>query len=141
MTRWVVDASVAIKWVSDEELSEQAVSLISDDVELLAPDLLLIECCGALANQVRARRLTEPGAERCLRDLLESPLALQAATPPLLTSSLRIARQAGIAAADALYLALAEDRDAIVVTADARMANSVRQHAHWKKRVVHLGAL
>lgn len=141
MTRWVVDASVAIKWVSDEELSEQATDLITDEAELLAPDLLLVECCGALANQVRARRLSESEADQCLHELLASPLSLQTITPPLLLASLRIARQTGIAAADALYLALADERDCAFITADARMANAVQHHAYWKKRVVHLKAL
>ena len=47
MDRLVVDASVAIKWVVEEEGSEAAAGLL-DGPGLMAPDLLMPECANIL---------------------------------------------------------------------------------------------
>ena len=41
MTAWVIDASVAAKWLLPEDGSDQASALLGD--ELLVPDLLFAE--------------------------------------------------------------------------------------------------
>ncbi len=53
MTLYVVDASVAVKWVVEEPGTQQAMALLNRH-ELAAPDLILAECanisgkrCGA----------------------------------------------------------------------------------------------
>lgn len=43
MTGYVVDASVAVKWLISEPLSEESAKLLDLDVTLLAPDLLFAE--------------------------------------------------------------------------------------------------
>lgn len=46
MTRLVVDASVAVKWVVTEDGTAEAVSLLS--IPMSAPDLLIAECANIL---------------------------------------------------------------------------------------------
>jgi predicted nucleic acid-binding protein len=48
MTGFVVDASVAIKWLVDEPLSAQAARLLDDDLPLAAPELIYAEAASAL---------------------------------------------------------------------------------------------
>ena len=45
---WVVDASVAIKWVIPEVLSDNADRMRDTDDDVLAPDLLLVEVANTL---------------------------------------------------------------------------------------------
>ena len=53
MTGYVVDASVAVKWLVAEHLSEESATLLDSDVTLLAPDLLFAEATSALAAKHR----------------------------------------------------------------------------------------
>ena len=59
MTTWIVDASVAIKWVVDEPGTEHALLLRRDS--LAAPDLLVPECANILWKKVRRKELSEAG--------------------------------------------------------------------------------
>lgn len=53
VTGYVVDASVAVKWLVAEDLSEESAALLDMDVTLLAPDLLFAEAASALAARHR----------------------------------------------------------------------------------------
>jgi predicted nucleic acid-binding protein len=53
MRRYVVDASVAVKWFVPEIHSAEALRLLSSDCELLAPDLLPSELGNIRAVPVR----------------------------------------------------------------------------------------
>lgn len=48
MRGFVVDASVAIKWLVDEPLSDLAAKLVDDGLPLVAPDLIYAEAANAL---------------------------------------------------------------------------------------------
>jgi predicted nucleic acid-binding protein len=56
----VVDASVALKWVIDEDGSEAAGALLLEE-PLAAPDLLMVECANVLWT--RGARLRGPGGD------------------------------------------------------------------------------
>jgi predicted nucleic acid-binding protein len=53
----VIDASIAIKWVIEEEGTKEALALRSR--ALAAPDLLIAECANILWRKVRRRELSE----------------------------------------------------------------------------------
>jgi predicted nucleic acid-binding protein len=55
MTRLVVDASVAAKWLVTEPLSDRALALLGGANELIAPDLLLPEVGNILWKQGASR--------------------------------------------------------------------------------------
>ena len=44
----VVDASVAVQWLVDEEYSTQALQMLHGEVRLIAPDLIFAEVASAL---------------------------------------------------------------------------------------------
>src|SRR6516165_8263674 len=53
----IIDASVALKWVIEEDGSEEAGALLRGE-PLAAPDLLVVECANVLWAKARRRSLT-----------------------------------------------------------------------------------
>jgi predicted nucleic acid-binding protein len=136
MNRYVVDASVAVKWFVPEILSEFAIQLLQPDNVLLAPDLLMPEICNTLWKKVGRGELDLDDALQCLTDLNLMPLQLYA-SPELVHDALRVSTREKIPAYDSLYLALASLLDCRMVTADARLRNSIRDQT-LKDRVLLL---
>ncbi|MBK8907699.1 MAG: type II toxin-antitoxin system VapC family toxin [Rhodospirillales bacterium] len=134
---FVVDASVACKWVFDEEGSPAAVEILKTHRALLAPDLLIAEVVNA------AWRKTATGDVS-----MEQATAAIQALPGLVTELLPAARLAELALSIAvaldhpaygcLYLALAEERNSEVVTFDRRFAARAAG-SPWARRVTVLG--
>ena len=58
MTTLVIDASIAIKWVVEEDGTPQALAL-RQKAKLIAPELLVGECANILWKKVQRRRVVE----------------------------------------------------------------------------------
>ena len=117
---YVVDASVAVKWVVPELLSEQADRLLDSDDRLIAPDLLLVEAANALWKKRCRREISAFEAARALSILGEGALIVFPAQP-LLARALTFADRLDHPVYDCVYLALAERERATFVTADERL--------------------
>ena len=128
----IVDASVAIKWVVNEQHSELAIALL--DQELAAPELWLPEVANALwAKQARGL-LEEEEARGCLRELIGAPVqALPMAGLVLLAFEAAVTLRHP--AYDCCYLAAAQAHDCALVTADGRLARRVARHPDLARRV------
>jgi predicted nucleic acid-binding protein len=135
----VVDASVALKWVLPEADSEIALGLVGRQ-RLIAPDLLAVEAGNALWLRVRRRELTAIEARTALVDLLGVPMDY-VPDRPLARAALSLAADLEHPAYDCLYLALALNRAAAVVTADRRFAAAVAAHPYLAGRVRLLDAV
>jgi predicted nucleic acid-binding protein len=118
VTRLVVDASVAIKWVIDEPDSESALLLRRH--HLLAPDLLIPECANILWQKVRRNELTEQEAALAAR-LLERADVDLAPMRTLLEPAVQWAITLDHPAYDCAYLALAITEACDFVTADEQL--------------------
>jgi predicted nucleic acid-binding protein len=128
--RAVVDGSVAGKWYFAEPGHEAAdqvlVARIAGERELLAPDLIVPEFLNLLWKRVRRRECSREAAEQVL-ELWELD------RPELVASSMLAAQAFELALAldhpvyDCLYLALALELDAPLVTADRELARSARR--------------
>ncbi len=116
----IVDASVALKWVLQEDGSEPARALLTAE-PLAAPDLLWIECASVLAVKVR-RGLMAPEAARVSLGALQSTPVRIVPSGPHIAEAHRMAVDLSHSAYDCLYLALALDERAVLVTADTRFA-------------------
>ena len=116
----VVDASVAVKWVIPEVLSDQAESLRDRADRLLAPDLLLPEAATALWKKLMRREITAREAAQAIDLLIASGLDLRP-SGPLLGRALGLARRLRHPVYDCLYLALAQVEGATLITADQRL--------------------
>lgn len=126
MTRVVVDASVAVKWLIPEEFSAHARMLLSTDYQLLAPDLLSAELGNALWKKHRRRELDSRTATRLLRDFSRIPIELHPAGH-WANAALALALRYGVTVYDALYLALAAGNRSTLVTADRRLHDTCRE--------------
>jgi len=121
----VLDASVAAKLFFIEAGSEAARALALSDARLIAPDLLWIEMASIAAKRVRTDGLDEARAGRAVSALGE----IVAEFHPmggLAARAFALASRHGMSAYDAAYVALAEQRGAVVVTADARLVAKAR---------------
>ena len=125
MARYVVDASVAVKWFLPEIYDEAARRLLRGGQTLLAPDLLFPEVGNILWKRVRAAEITAAEAEAILQTLGSLPLRIQPSRP-LVTVALSIACEAGRTVYDSLYLALALQEQVPMVTADERLYNALQ---------------
>jgi predicted nucleic acid-binding protein len=125
MTRLVVDASVAVKWVVAEEGTAEAVSLLSIG-KLAAPDLLIAECANILWKKVARSELNPDEAVLAARLLQQADIELYPMRS-LLEPATQIAVDLNHPAYDCIYLALAMDNGWRLVTSDARLIAKARE--------------
>ena len=120
---WVVDASIAVKWVIPEVLSDAADRVRDGEDDILAPDLLLVEVANALWRKTTAKEIS-PREANVAFDLVRGSGIDLHPTGPLLTRAMNVARRLGHPVYDCVYLALAEREHAAFVTADHRLLRS-----------------
>ena len=119
MNTVVIDASIAIKWVIEEDGTAQAL-MLGQRARIIAPELLVAECANVLWKKVRLKELSQDEARLAARLLQAAPIEF-VLTRSLLEPATRIAIELDHPAYDCLYLALAIDRDCRFVTADERL--------------------
>lgn len=131
----VIDASVALKWVVDEELAAEANALLRDGLMdrhiLCAPPLLLSEVTNAIHQHVRRGELDGDQADRALRQFLAVPMEL---TLPrdLYSLALTFAREHDLPATyDSQYIVLARSLGVDLWTADAKFVRSLPPSLSW----------
>ncbi len=127
MSRLVVDASVAVKWVVMEDGTPEAISLLGRP-DLAAPDLLVPECSNILWKKVRRAELTADEAMIAARILQHADVEIYPMRQ-LLETATRLALDLDHPAYDCVYLALALSNGWRFVTADIRFLQRVRQAA------------
>ena len=131
MTSVVVDASVAVKWClpsQREELVAEAEELLAssrrDEVRFLVPDLFWVELANALWKAVRRNEISPDNAAAAIAFVRD----LDITTIPsfnLVPDALQFAIGHGRTAYDSLYIALAVESKAPLITADERLANAL----------------
>ncbi len=130
--RWVLNASVALKWhFPQEPYALQALELLSDwsegFVEFVAPDIFFAEIAHALVRAVRRARLSSTEVGTVLQDLLALPIHLQP-SHLLVPRALEIALAYQQSAYDCLYVALAEREGVELWTGDEKLVNALGAH-------------
>lgn len=119
----VVDASVAIKWVYSEDLSQQALST-RNRYRLVAPDLIVAEWSNILWKKVRRGEFSAEEAFLAAASLRHAGIELVPSTE-LSAGALRLAIELDHPAYDCFYLELCRARGIGMVTADNRLARKI----------------
>ena len=127
----MVDASLALKWLVDEEDSEKARALsrgwANSGVKIAAPYLMLAEIANAIHRKVVDGEMELPSATRALENMGDPEIEFQ--NPPNIhAGALRLADRLNQGAVyDSIYLALAERLDCELWTADRRFYRAARR--------------
>jgi predicted nucleic acid-binding protein len=121
----VIDASIAVKWVVEEEGTPQALRL-RQRATLIAPELLVAECANILWKKVRRAELSREEALLAARLLQAAEIELRP-TRSLLEAAARMAIDLDHPAYDCLYLALAAETECQFVTGDERFLRKIGQ--------------
>jgi predicted nucleic acid-binding protein len=139
--RYVLDSSVALKWVLPEADSAKAIRLRDEYKNgihtLLAPDIFMAEIANGLASAERQARIKTGESAVLLLDVVRAAPAIHA-TAPLLLRAMALAIATRRAVYDCVYLALAESERCELVTADDQFARGLRPSYPF---IVSLGAL
>ncbi len=138
MSDFVVDASVAVKWLVDEPFSEEAARLLDGSVALVAPELVFVEAANALWAMRRRGAIGEGDFAEAVALLKSAPMAIPTPMRQLLPSAARLASDLDHPVFDCVYLALALQEQCPVITADNRFHDVVRGHAYLADRIVHI---
>lgn len=127
--KYVVDYSLAFKWVISEKDTPKALRLRDDYRlavhELLAPDLFPTEIGNALLMAERRNRIRSGEGALFLVDVLKTLPTLHAAVS-LLPRAYEIALQARETVYDCLYVALAEREGCALVTGDDKLVRKLQ---------------
>jgi predicted nucleic acid-binding protein len=120
----IVDASVAVKWVADEENSSRARALYLAD-DCMAPDLIIAEVGNAMWKKQRRNLVT---AEQMKAAMLALPDRLHLFDMvELAPRAAEIAIKLDHPIYDCFYLALAERERCALVSADAKLLAAAKK--------------
>ena len=123
----VLDASVIVKWFSQEESRDKAIKIRDDflkgEMEIVLPDLILYE----LSNALRFNPVFDfNDVKETVGSILDMDLTITSPTSSVLNESIRLAFSKNITVYDAIYISLASNLNYILVTADKKLYNKVK---------------
>jgi predicted nucleic acid-binding protein len=133
----VVDTSIVIKWVLSEPDTHTAEALLANwsnaKVTVIAPMLLAYEITNVLYQNTRRGNITIQKAREALAEVLNTGLILESSPISAISKrAIELAAQFNLSATyDAYYLALAEQKDCELWTADTRLYKSVQNKLPW----------
>ena len=125
MNPHVNDASIAVKWVIEEQGTPEAL-VLRRKAKLIAPELLVAECANVLCKKVQRNELTKEEALLAARLLQGAEIALLPMRS-LFEAATRISIELNHPAYDCMYVALAVANECTFVTADERFLRKLGQ--------------
>ncbi len=121
----VIDASVAIKWVVEEEGTPAALVVLKG-AAIKAPDLILAECANILWKKFERRELLKDESIMAARLIQQVDMEIFT-TRSLLEAATELAIELHHPAYDCIYLALALQNGWPFITADRRLLSRLVQ--------------
>lgn len=126
---FIVDTSVVLKWYAPEPDSEIAAAWLNEP--LLAPDLILAELGNAMWKKARRDEIRPAQASAALPHLRTYVRLVR--SDALAEPALSIAMELGHPIYDCFFLALAEEKDVVLVTSDQRLVRRCAATRHGKR--------
>ena len=128
MVRYVVDASIVVKWFVEEDYSEKALDLekryVEGSIDLIAPCILNFEVLNALKF---SHHFGEEELVEVAKALTKYQFDLRELQGEIATKTIIIAMRKGITIYDAAYVAIAEIEGVHLITADEKLINKVKE--------------
>lgn len=134
----MVDASVAVKWLVSEHLSDESEKLLETGVTLVAPELIFAEAANALWAMCRRGDIGNAELSAAIDLLRAAPLATPIPMRRLAPAAARLAADLDHPVYDCFYLSLAIQEQHPVVTADTRFHAKVRAHPYLSDHIIHV---
>jgi predicted nucleic acid-binding protein len=131
----VVDASVIAAALFSEPYNREARDLLTCGIDLYAPDLVYAEVGNVVWKRYHRREIDAHDAADLLNDVLSFPLMVSP-SKQLALPALELATRTGRTVYDCLYVVLAVQTKAVLVSNDRRLVNALssgplRQHISW----------
>lgn len=137
----VLDTSVAVKFYLPEDLRDEALSILASveagETKLLAPGTILPEFFNAVWQQHRRGDLSLDEVREFWSEFADTAMDLYA-PENLMSRAVEITSSTGAIIYDALFLALVEEVDAVMVTADDKLLKTL-QGTPFARLALHLG--
>jgi predicted nucleic acid-binding protein len=123
VTGFVVDASVAIAWLFEDEVTPETEAVLDrlSDQEAHAPGLWELEVANVVLSAERRGRISEIASAQIMERLRDLPIRINPDNPRL-HHLLEVARRYGLTSYDAAYLTLALQLDLPLATLDRDLA-------------------
>lgn len=122
----VIDTSAVVDYLLGTGVAKEVEALMSNELELAAPDLLVFEVLAVLRRSAQRGIVGEQRASAAVADLAELSVELFPSLP-LRKRAWDLRRN--LTAADALFVALAESLGEPLATKDEALANEAAKHA------------
>jgi len=123
----ILDASVVVKWFSEEEYTEKALEIRErirrGEERVIVPDLLLYELANALNYNPN---FNVNDVSDALKSIFDMDLDIVTPLPEIINLAITIAFEYTTTVYDAFYIALAKDLRFSFITADARLCERVK---------------
>jgi len=122
----VVDASVVVKWFLPEIDREAALRLRDSGERIIAPDHLFAESTNAVRKKVRRGEVSPEHARGVIGRIVAAAVGIEVVSClDLASDAFGIAMTCGCSVYDAIYVALAVQREARLITAADRLYKAV----------------
>jgi predicted nucleic acid-binding protein len=135
--KYVVDASVCIKWYIPEAYEQEATKLLQAGHSFHAPELILPEVSSIIWKKVRRAEITPREGNRIIESFSKSSLTIHS-HKQIIKSAYAGAKSTGQTVYDWTYLALAVSLSCAFVTADKRFYNAL-ENTPMKKNLFWIG--
>jgi predicted nucleic acid-binding protein len=131
----VIDTSGVVDYLLDFDAADVVEKLIEAEGELAAPDVLVFEVIAVLRRLSLRGEVTDDRATAAIADLGDLPLAL---FPSLPLREPAWGMRANLTAADALFVALAQQLSEELATKDGALVAVLAKHSDLNVGVVQL---
>lgn len=122
----VLDTSAVVDYLLGIGVAKQVEALMSGEGEPAAPDVLVFEVLAVLRRESHRQAISEDRAAGAISDLGDLSIEL---FPSLPLRQRAWALRRNLTAADALFVALAEDLDEPFATKDSALVGELAKHA------------
>jgi predicted nucleic acid-binding protein len=120
--KYTIDASVLVKTVVDEDYSENALRVVSDQRTILyAPGILFSEVGGVLYKMTRRGIMQKSYALRAYENLLKLPVEIQEDEKNILPDILEMSLRHSLHFYDCLYIQTARKAGSTLLSSDQKL--------------------